>query len=127
MALMGLTSLVDSGSDFRNNHLYTSSADLRAFLNLKQEGGDWESYQTFDTDIPRVEPKGACGGYTPCFSSIQAAMLSSTPPTVIFVAGGEYPENVTVEDGFTLDLNWTADFSCSKPTQPVTISGPATP
>ena len=125
--LMNLTSLVDNSSDFRYNHLYTTSEDLRDFLNQKQEGGDWESSQAFDTAIPRVEPGGHCGGYTPCFSSIQAAMAATTPPSVIFVAGGDYPENVTVEEGFTLYFNWTADFSCSGSIQPVVISGPAGP
>ena len=125
--LMNLTMLADNNSDFRYNHLYTTSEDLRTFLNQKQAGGDWESSQTFDTAIPRVEPGGHCGGYTPCFSSIQAAMAATTPPSVIFVAGGEYPEDVTVEEGFTLYFNWTADFSCSGSIQPVVISGPPGP
>ncbi len=31
--------------DFCNNYLYTDNADLRDFLNTKQEGGDWEGCQ----------------------------------------------------------------------------------
>jgi len=44
--LMNLTQLWDNESDFRFNHLYTTNDDLRNFLNSKQIGGDWESYQT---------------------------------------------------------------------------------
>ena len=44
--LMNLTKLIDNESDFRFNHLYTTNDDLRNFLNSKQIGGDWESYQT---------------------------------------------------------------------------------
>ncbi len=40
------TDLVDDGSEFRYNGLYTGDNTLRAFLNAKQNGGDWESYQT---------------------------------------------------------------------------------
>jgi len=44
--LMYLTKLSDNGSDFRYNHLFATNDDLRNFLNSKQIGGDWESYQT---------------------------------------------------------------------------------
>lgn len=43
--LMNLTALIDGQSDFRWNYLYTPDDSLRDFLNLKQIGGDWESYQ----------------------------------------------------------------------------------
>jgi len=46
LQLMNLTKLSDNGSDFRFNHLFTTNDDLRNFLNSKQIGGDWESYQT---------------------------------------------------------------------------------
>ncbi len=44
--LLNLTNLVDSGSDFRSNHFYTSDPVLQAFLYEKQTGGDWASSQT---------------------------------------------------------------------------------
>jgi hypothetical protein len=44
-SLQNLISLVDNSSDFRNNSLYTLDNDLRLFLNAKQIGGDWESFQ----------------------------------------------------------------------------------
>jgi Leucine-rich repeat (LRR) protein len=54
-ALMSLTGLINGGSDLRWNALYTSDAALRAFLDAKQEGGDWESTQT-------VAPAGLAAG-----------------------------------------------------------------
>ena len=44
--LADLTSLVVGQSDLRWNALYASDGALRAFLNAKQIGGDWESTQT---------------------------------------------------------------------------------
>jgi len=44
--LMNLSKLEDNGSDFRYNHLFTTNDEVRNFLNSKQIGGDWESYQT---------------------------------------------------------------------------------
>jgi hypothetical protein len=44
--LANATSLTDGQSDLRWNALYTSDAALRAFLDSKQVGGDWEGTQT---------------------------------------------------------------------------------
>lgn len=43
--LLSLQNLDDNDSDFRNNHLYTDNPELLAFLNDKQEDGEWESSQ----------------------------------------------------------------------------------
>ena len=125
--LMNLTSLDNGSSDFRNNHLYTTNAELRVFLNQKQSGGDWETSQTFDTTIPMIEPSANCGFYTSgnCFESFEDTFTFSTSPTVIFVGEGEYQENVIIENGFTLELTWAHDFSCDPPNGPVIISGPS--
>lgn len=45
-SLANLTLLTNGVSDFRWNGLYTENAALRAFLNTKQTGGNWESTQT---------------------------------------------------------------------------------
>ena len=121
-----LTNLEDGWSDFRENHLYTANTDLRDFLNQKQWGGDWETSQTFDTTIPMIEPSVNCGVYTSgnCFASFEDALTFSQSPTVVFVGEGEYHENITIENGFTLELTWARDFSCNPPTGPVIISGP---
>ncbi len=43
--LTDLGSLQDGASNFCNNQLYTGNAVLRAFLDSKQIGGDWEGCQ----------------------------------------------------------------------------------
>jgi Leucine-rich repeat (LRR) protein len=75
--LTKLTSLLDGQSDLRWNALYTDDAALRAFLNSKQEGGDWESTQT-------VAPTGlATGGAT-----IDSVPLSWSPIVYAGDTGG---------------------------------------
>ena len=56
--LKNLENLTDNESDLRYNHLYTSDDTLRTFLNSKQTGGDWESYQTppFIRATPWIPP-----------------------------------------------------------------------
>ena len=44
--LSQLTELDEGGLDLRFNHLYTDNNALRDFLNSKQFGGDWETFQT---------------------------------------------------------------------------------
>jgi Leucine-rich repeat (LRR) protein len=46
VSLTNLTSLVNGGSELGWNALYTTDNTLRAFLNQKQAGGNWESTQT---------------------------------------------------------------------------------
>ncbi len=53
--LGNLTKLQAEWLDLRWNALYTTDSALRAFLNSKQEGGDWESTQT-------VAPTGVTAG-----------------------------------------------------------------
>jgi hypothetical protein len=53
--LSNLTNLADGMSDLRWNALYTDDPALRAFLDSKQIGGDWESTQT-------VAPSGLVAG-----------------------------------------------------------------
>ncbi len=122
--LMRLTNLADDESDLRNNHLYTANADLKNFLDQKQNGGNWESSQAFDTNILRVEPSEQCGVYTPCFDSFQDAFTASASPSTIFVAEGEYCEKLVIENGDTLVLTWDKNFCCDPPSGPVILSGP---
>ena len=126
--IVNLTALLDGQSDFQYNHLETSNTDVKNFLDQKQDGGNWESYQTFDTTpIAHVEPGEDCGGYTPCYASIEDAMGSMATPGVILVGEGEYPENVTIGSGFSLEMTWDSLFSCSPPQDPVAITGPPPP
>lgn len=66
--LSGLTQLAAGQSDFRHNGLFTANAALRAFLNSKQAGGDFESTQT-------VAP----GGITFAGAGEDSATISWTP------------------------------------------------
>lgn len=43
--IVHLTSLQNGKNDFRYNQFFTDDATVRAFMNAKQTGGDWESYQ----------------------------------------------------------------------------------
>jgi len=45
MSLLNLSELVDHESNFCNNYLWTYLESLRDFLNLKQNGGNWENCQ----------------------------------------------------------------------------------
>jgi hypothetical protein len=56
-ALRKLTRLSNNRSNFKWNGLYTGSGDMRAFLNSKQNGKDWESTQTVaPSDITAFSP-----------------------------------------------------------------------
>ena len=50
--LLNLTNLYDNQSDLRYNCLSTTDDALRAFLDSKQEGGDWESTQCLIPEPP---------------------------------------------------------------------------
>jgi subtilisin family serine protease len=47
--------------------------------------------------IVYVDPSGACSGYTPCSSTIQGAIHQAAANATIKIAGGTYPENVTLD------------------------------
>ena len=47
------------GLDLRWNALYTSNSTLKAFLNQKQQGGDWESTQTIAPADVSASPAGS--------------------------------------------------------------------
>jgi Leucine-rich repeat (LRR) protein len=65
------------GSDLRWNALYTSDAALRAFLDSKQIGGDWESTQT-------IAPTGLAAGVP----GLDTVALSWSPILYTGDAGG---------------------------------------
>jgi hypothetical protein len=67
-SLANLTALFDGHSDLRWNALYTSDATLRAFLNSKQIGFDWEGTQT-------VAPTDLAAGS----ATLESIPLSWTP------------------------------------------------
>jgi cysteine-rich repeat protein len=76
-------------------------------------------------DVSYVEPGGICGGNTPCTDRIQTAIDSATGETIIRVAEGAYPENVSVIGSVTLYIGWDQSFSTNAPDSPVILEGPA--
>ena len=79
-----------------------------------------------------VEPSGSCGGYTPCYSTIQAAIAAADSGTIIKIAQGTYNEDLTISRSGALVLQggWNATFtaqSSSTTVASMTISnGPVT-
>jgi pectin methylesterase-like acyl-CoA thioesterase len=43
-----------------------------------------------------VDPAGSCGGNTPCFTTIQAAIMAASPGEIIGVEPGTYNENAAI-------------------------------
>ena len=56
--LENLSTLQDGRSDFRYNALHSENATLIAFLNSKQDGGDWQSTQTIAPENLAVDSVG---------------------------------------------------------------------
>ncbi len=49
-----------------------------------------------------VNPDGVCGGNTPCFTTIQAAINAAAPGDTIQVAAATYAEQINVNKALTL-------------------------
>lgn len=77
-----------------------------------------------------VNPSGTCGGGTPCFTTISAAVAAATPGDVIQVEDGTYNENVTIDKALTLQsengrATTTIQGSDGGPTGTIFITGGA--
>jgi hypothetical protein len=51
------------------------------------------------------DPSGNCGGNTPCFTTIQAAINALTVPGTVNVSGGTFNEDVNVSSNTTLNIH----------------------
>jgi len=92
VSLKSLTKLNANESDFRWNALYTTDDTLRTFLNIKQNGGDWESTQT-------VAPTNL----TATVLSSTSVQLTWTPIAYIEYTGGyEVYYSTALEGPYTL-------------------------
>ena len=85
------------------------------------DSGNWYSlyWQTLDIDfnigneVLYVEPSGSCGGKTPCYSMIQAAINAAGSRSIIRIAEGRYSEDVTSNSAkdITLQGGWDSSFT----------------
>jgi len=60
-----------------------------------------------------VDPAGSCGGNSPCYTTIQAAMDNVSSGTVIKILSGTYAENLTAVSAgsYTLQGGWNAAYT----------------
>ncbi|MBW1779561.1 MAG: hypothetical protein JRL30_02365 [Deltaproteobacteria bacterium] len=60
-----------------------------------------------------VEPSGSCGGNTPCYTTIQAAVDAASAESVIRIAAGTYAEDLDLNssNAYTLQGGWNALFT----------------
>ncbi len=106
--LTNLTNLLDGFLDLRWNGLYTNDDILRAFLDSKQSGGNWESTQTIaPSDVSAVAV------------STTSIDINWTPITYTSAAGGYRVFYSTTAGGPYTYSGITADKSASS----LTISG----
>jgi len=60
-----------------------------------------------------VEPSGSCGGNTPCYTTIQAAVDAASAGSIIRIAAGTYAEDLDLNSSgaYTLQGGWNALFT----------------
>ncbi|MCP4695157.1 MAG: hypothetical protein GY859_44425, partial [Desulfobacterales bacterium] len=71
-----------------------------------------------------VESLSACGGGSPCYSSIQGAIDAAPEGALIKVAEGNYAENIVIDKAVTLELGWNAAFTTLDQPNPIILAGP---
>lgn len=76
-------------------------------------GTSYGDDQTFSTTILYVDSSASCGGNTPCYTTIQAAINAAPPSSIIKVREGVYMEDLdmNLSIGFTLRGGWNASFT----------------
>lgn len=88
-------------------------------------GGYWngsesvfESVRIFYLSTLYVCVSGDCGGRIPCYHSIQNAVDTAASGADIWIAGGTYPESITLNasKALTLKGNWNAGFTAQTST-----------
>ena len=60
-----------------------------------------------------VDPSGSCGGNTPCYTTIQAAVNAASTGTTIKIVQGDYNENVLLSTSkqVTLSGGWNTSYT----------------
>ena len=64
-----------------------------------------------------VDPSGVCGGNSPCYTSIQAAINAASTGAIIRIAQGTYSESITLNTlkSLTLKGGWNSSFTSQAP------------
>lgn len=77
------------------------------------DGTSYGDDKTFNTTIVYVELSGSCGGKTPCYSTIQAAIGAASSGATIKIVEGTYSENLSLNSAKELILSggWDSTFS----------------
>jgi len=75
-----------------------------------------------------VSKDGTCGGKTPCYTSIQAAINATSTGTVIRITQGTYSESIALNASKLLTLNggWNSTFTSQAPNTTI-IKAPKAP
>jgi len=60
-----------------------------------------------------VDPSGTCGGNTPCYSTIQAAVNTATNGATVKILQGSYNENITLatDKQLALSAGWNTSYT----------------
>jgi fibronectin-binding autotransporter adhesin len=117
--------------------VFALSLGLGLALGLLWLLGNQDSVALADPGILYVAPGGDCGGATPCYATVQAAVDAASVGDVIKVAQGTYTEvqnvpslntttfsatqivaitkSVTIQGGYTT-TNWTTPYPITQPT-----------
>jgi C1A family cysteine protease len=69
-----------------------------------------------------VDPSGSCGGYTPCYSTIQAAIDAASSGSVIKILAGTYAENLNLNSASSYTLQGGQDSTFTSRTSTSSVS-----
>jgi len=80
---------------------------------INSAGTSSSADKTFYTALVYVSPDGSCGGNTPCYSTIQAAIDAAETESVIKILQGTYDEDLLLNSAKNLILSggWDSTFS----------------
>jgi len=72
-----------------------------------------------------VDPSGSCGGNTPCYTTIQAAVNAASTGTSIKILQGNYSENVVLNSSkrVTLSGGWNSSYTSQSSSSSVNSLG----
>ena len=62
------------------------------------------SFTTLLAGMRYVHPSGSCGGYQPCYSTIQSAIDAAVDGDTVLVSHGDYYESIVLDDAKSLNL-----------------------